>query len=295
MDHVRRQGGRFGGGFGSDDVSPSCLIDSGMEERQVPTSRPWHGNLARVVEREIIPRLMLVHAAGPKPVERQAHKPTDAEIALFSSLLLAPAGQDAEIQIGAMVDKGLPLESLLIDLLAPSARYLGELWEEDTCDFTEMTIAMGRLQRILHDISMRFGDGDPSFPAGRRILLGPCPGDTHRFGLSMLDRFFRDAGWTVTGTALEPATDLVRSARSTWFDVIGLSLNCEVLLPALRETIRALRDASLNREVRVLVGGSIFVQNPSHVASVGADATASDARGAVLTAESLLDLRALAC
>ena len=295
MDRLRRQGLRFEEGFRGDEVSPPCLIDGGMEPMPLPAYRPWHGNLARVVEREIIPRLMLVHGSGPARPEPAARKPTEAEIALFSALLLAPAGQDAESRIGAMVDEGLSLESLLMDLLVPSARHLGELWEEDACDFTELTIAMGRLQRILHDISLRFGDGDGPVPEGRRILLGPCPGETHLFGLSVLERFFRDAGWIVTGTALEPSSDLAASAAAAWFDVIGLSLNCEVLLPVLGEAVRAVRDASLNRDVRILVGGSIFVGNPGYVALVGADATAPDAHRAVVTAESLLDLRALAC
>ena len=44
-----------------------------------------------------------------------------------------------------------------------------------------------------------------------------------------------------------------------------------------------------------LVGGSIFVENPGYANLVGADATAVDARRAVLSAECLLDLRARAC
>lgn len=295
MDHVRRHSSRPAPECRADGWSLSGGLNNELADRPVTASRPWHGNLATVVEREIIPRLMLVHSGRPVSAPRVARKPTEVEIALFASLLLSPADQEAERRIGAMVDDGLALESLLLDLLAPSARYLGELWEEDACDFTELTIAMGRLQRILHDVSIRFGESEsPGFPE-RRILLGPCPGETHLFGLSMLERFFRDAGWAVTSATLEVAADMIASARTHRFDVIGLSLNCEVLLPALAETVRAMRAASLNRDVCILVGGSIFVENPRYASLVGADATAPDGLRAVLAAESLLDLRAVAC
>jgi hypothetical protein len=56
--------------------------------------------------------------------------------------------------------------------------------------------------------------------------------------------------------------------------VIGLSLGCEVLLPVLAETVVGLRRASRNPSLRILVGGSIFVENPGYANLVGADATA---------------------
>ncbi|GJE44046.1 cobalamin B12-binding domain-containing protein [Methylobacterium soli] len=296
MDDVSPIGGYFARGSMSRERGDTCPPDARDAQRQVrPPERPvcWHGNLARVVEAEIIPRLMLVHRARALP--GTPRKPTPEEIAIFSGLVLAPFGDDVESRIAVLVEGGLSLDSLLLDLLAPTARHLGALWEEDMCDFTELTIAMGRLQRIMHDISLRYCDESETISQGRSILLGPCPGETHLFGLSMLERFFSDAGWDVTSTALDPEIPLLDRVRSTWFDVIGLSLGCEVLLPILAETVAGLRRASRNPSLRILVGGSIFVENPGYANLVGADATAVDARRAVLSAECLLDLRARAC
>ncbi|WP_238205767.1 cobalamin B12-binding domain-containing protein [Methylobacterium marchantiae] len=154
---------------------------------------------------------------------------------------------------------------------------------------------MGRLQRIMHDLTARFRSEPAPDPHGRSIFLMSCPGETHSFGLSLVERFFRDAGWDVTSAAHEPHSDVIRTASTGWFDVIGVSLGCETLLPALTRTVTELRRASRNPSVRVMVGGPIFLENPDHSALVGADATASDARLALTIAESLLDPRARPC
>ncbi|GEP02039.1 cobalamin B12-binding domain-containing protein [Methylobacterium oxalidis] len=298
MDDVRRFGGRIAQGRLAREIAAACEVEGlAQAQRREPLQRA-NGHLARVVEAEIIPRLMLAHAprlTSGRSCTSAGRKPNADEIAAFSDLILAPPGEEVEAKIASLIADGLSLESLLLDLLAPTARHLGVLWEEDVCDFADLTIAMGRLQRIMHDLSLRFGDESFDPLRGRSILLSPCPGETHIFGLSILERFFRDAGWDVVGTALDSAVSPLERAGAEWFDVVGLSLHCEVHLPNLTEAVREVRRRSHNANVRILVGGAIFVDNPGLVSLVDADATAADARSAVLVAESLLDLQARAC
>ncbi|MEN9527791.1 MAG: hypothetical protein RLY56_1742, partial [Pseudomonadota bacterium] len=54
--------------------------------------------------------------------------------------------------------------------------------------------------------------------------------------------------------------------------------------------IRQIRRQSLNRAVRIMVGGHPFAGQADRVALVGADATATDGRDAVLQAERMLEL-----
>lgn len=270
--------------------------DCGIDAVIADFSRKLHlqEDLARVVEAEIIPRLMLAHR--PERGTRAGDVLPDVEqIAAFTALMLAPAGDDLDGRLAELLTTGLAPDSLLLDLLAPTARQLGTLWEEDICDFVEVTRAMGRLQRIMHEITRRFG-GEAREPRGdHRILLMPCPGEAHSFGLALVERFFHEAGWSVTSTAPEQDDDLCACVRGGWFDVVGLSLACEVLLPRMAETVAALRRHSRNPAIRVMVGGPAFTANPDGVRQVGADATAGDARTALCVAERLLDLPARPC
>lgn len=250
-------------------------------------------DLARVVEAEIIPRLMLSHRGDTAPSGNIL--PDAEQVADFTNMMLAPAGNDLDVRIAALLASGLAPDSLLLDLLAPTARHLGILWEEDLCDFVEVTRAMGRLQRIMREITGRFEVEPQLIREGRRILLLPCPGESHSFGLTVVERFFREAGWDVTCTPSEPADDILARVRTGWYDIVGLSLACEILLPKMTEAVAELRRHSRNSAVRVMVGGPAFAANPDGYKQVGADAAACDARDALCIAESLLDLSARPC
>lgn len=249
--------------------------------------------LARIVEAEILPRLMLAHRrTGRRAAE--AHAPSPEEIAAFSAMLLAPGPVDIDAQAAVLRDGGLPLPKLLLDLLAPAARHLGELWEEDTCDFLAVTEALGRLQAISRRLCGQLEDESVP-PAGRSILLMPCPGETHLFGLSIVASVFREAGWEVTTAASGPGLDPAALLQDDWFDVVGVSLSCAAFLPALAATVPLLRRASRNPDLRVIVGGPYFATVGDEGLPADVDACVPDGRQAPGVAEALLDSRAMAC
>lgn len=177
MDEMRQSVEGFAYEGSGGDVSDLCR--AGLEARLglVPRSDHWGGDLARLVEAEIIPRLMIVH----RPESHAAIGiilPSPEQIETFSTLMLAPAEDEVEARIAALIDKGLTPESLLLDLLAPTARHLGVLWEEDLCDFTEVTVAMGRLQRIMHEVTRRFGGRRRSTGTGAASCCCPVPANS---------------------------------------------------------------------------------------------------------------------
>ena len=154
-------------------------------------------------------------------------------------------------------------------------------------------MGLGRLQQVLHELSPAFRGRGRAHEHGRRVLLVPVPGEQHSFGLQMVAEFFRRAGWDVwSGPQIASGDDLVQLVRSEWFAVVGLSVGCETRIDALAAGIRAIRRASRNRAIGVLVGGPLFVAHPELVARVGADATAIDGGQAPLQAQNLLALLA---
>lgn len=260
-----------------------------------PDGERMRRRLAGVVEAEILPRLMLVHRGRPvPPPATHDRQPTPEDIERLCALLLSRAEGDLILHLLRFLDEGLTLESVLVELLTPAARHLGRLWEDDACDFIEVTVALGRLQAVARELCSRFGD-DSVEARGRSILLLPCPGETHVFCLAVLAGIFRESGWDVTSAGLDAGLDPADLVAREWFDVVGLTLSCDVLVPALAQTIAALRQASRNPSLRILVGGPYFTRHPDHVSAVGADATAEDGRLAPLISESLLEMRSRAC
>ena len=251
--------------------------------------------LTRTIEQEIVPRLVLARRSGagphaaPPPGAAPVHPGEAAELA---RLAIGRDGAAAGAFVQQLRDRGVPLEALYLDLLAPAARRLGEMWSADLCDFTQVTMGVWHLQQALRETDNDLPGTLLRREDDRRILLVPVPGEQHTFGVAMVAAFFRQAGWSVWSEPLASSNDLVGIVRSEWFAVVGFSLSSSSRLQALATNIRRVRRASRNPAVGVLVGGPVFVAQPELAVMVGADATAANGLQAALQAESLLALRA---
>ncbi|MCU0760237.1 MAG: cobalamin-dependent protein [Steroidobacteraceae bacterium] len=251
--------------------------------------------LLQTIEGEIIPRLMLVHrvADGQREPAARAHlRPEAADVEMLARIVLEGDTERSLDFVEGLLQRGVPLDSIYLDLLAPTARHLGKMWETDQSDFMQVTIGLWRLQEVLHELGPAFlNESEPAEP-GRRVFLVPVPGDQHTFGTVIVAEFLRRAGWDVWDDPGASKDEILRIVRKEWFAVVGLSVSCEQHLEGLPSVIRAIRRASRNPSVGIMVGGQPFTDHPERVALVGADATASDGRQAALQAQKLVSLLA---
>lgn len=253
--------------------------------------------LTSTLEQEIIPRLLLAHPDPEAPLDMAAlaNRPVGlAQVRELVRLVLLPEDLSARAFVESLRVRGFPVDMLFSDLIGPAARYLGELWCEDLSTFSDVTVGVGRLQQILRDISPGLTARPSPVTPARRILLLPAPGDQHSLGLLMVSEYFRSAGWDVSGGPL-PNADPASAVRRDWFDVVGFSLAVEVHLPRLGPAIAAVRKASVNPRIGILVGGPMFLSRPGLAAEVGADAVAVDGALAPEIAAKLVETRAIPC
>jgi methanogenic corrinoid protein MtbC1 len=281
---------------------------------EIPDSAIWHpkarkaairsgplqgvSKLVRAIETEIIPRLILARREDGAElrgvtVAPQGIKPANVEE--FTAIVLRQDATYAVTFIDAMRAQGVSVEQVYLSLLTPTARRLGDLWVSDLVDFTQVTIGVGRLQQVLRYYSPEFVEELDSPQLGRRVLLLPAPYEQHSFGLIMVAEFFRRAGWEVWSDTAQANQDVVLLVGHQAFAVAGFSLSSAERIDGLAAQIRAVRRASMNRSIGVLVGGQVFIDHPELVALIGADATATDGKQAVTRAEDMLALLAISC
>jgi MerR family transcriptional regulator, light-induced transcriptional regulator len=240
--------------------------------------------LAQALESDVIPRLVGAHGKQPRAAVHLEPREIEGFVGLLRN------GTDAELAaaVAAAHRRGLAVEAIFLELFAPAARLLGELWVADRCDFSTVTICLGRLQRLLREWSPAFGT-EVEHPAnGRRILLAQHSDEQHSFGLSMVAEFFRRAGWEVLGGVGGAVPDPSSQVSREWFDAVGFSIGSETRIDWLKERIAQVRKVTRNRSVVVLVGGPLFVLQPAWAQSVGADASGHDGGQAPKLAEDLL-------
>jgi len=255
--------------------------------------------LFRAIEGEVIPRLLLAHKARDEASAAPARgepRVTDRDRSEFMGMLLGASAAATQQQIEALLRRGVTRERVFMDLLAFAARELGALWEEDRCSFTEVTIGLCRLHQVLHENSLIGDRVDPAAGGtGPRILLATACADQHVFGVVMVAEFFRRARWRVWSEPGASRSELAAMLGRESFDVLGLSAACSAIADEIGSEIETLRKASTNTELKVLVGGRLFAEDPELVVRVGADGAAFDARSAPAAGDALLAREFASC
>jgi len=108
--------------------------------------------LIRIIEGEIVPRLLVSVSGSLMAVSDAPDPETVAELARL--LLLRTKIEAAEIARIISL-RGTSHEQKWLGLIAPAARRLGELWERDECDFNQLIAGLGLLEAVIREMSTR--------------------------------------------------------------------------------------------------------------------------------------------
>ena len=265
--------------------------DSGFEQIKSITeplapvvARPTESHLqefASVIENVIVPRLLMSHVNGNSALVKEKVSLKNVAVSDFIKLATQDDPAAAIDYVRHLMFSGVPFQDVLLELMAPAARVLGERWEEDQASFVEVALGVSRMHRILREF-----DGVPSHlwsnaGFGRHALLLPTPGEKHSFGLRLVQEFLLRESWTVTNNPVDDVEELGALVAQEHFDIVGLSLSGQTVLEPFLESIRVIRKKSKNRKVRIIVGGHLFVERPELIESCGSDAYAVDAPATV--------------
>ncbi len=252
------------------------LVPSSAKERR-------GAGLTSIVEGEIIPRLCVAHGSSPVETRAPPEARRDDDVIVPAELMetcarlsLARRTDLLETFFSDFVLLNGSARAIYAGLLAPTARLLIDLWDNDRISYTEVTIALGRLQHLVHelrDLTPYNGDDDPR---SRSAFFAPRPGEQQTFGFFVIEEQFRWSGWRTWIETSATSTELSAGVRCQWFDLFCLSVSRDAHMEDVCDTIRDVRRASRNRDLFVLVSGSPFLEHPGLVDFVGADAAAAN-------------------
>ncbi len=167
--------------------------------------------------------------------------------------LTAALGVIEQLSLG-----GIPLDQILLELVAPTARLLGDQWLDDERSFMEVSAALGTLQQVTHTLS------PATMVAGSHrgtVLLTGAPNEQHTLGLFLVGEFFRRAGF---GVHVEPSMtvgDILDFVARDHVVLVGFSASSEERLPGLADLIQRVRAHSQNRAVHLMLGGSLDLED----------------------------------
>ncbi len=253
--------------------------------------------LNKTIESEIIPRLLMGHkleSANDLLASEQTSEieVKQTEIVDFCQTLLDGPVEKCFSYIGAMQKSGHSLVSLYINLIPASTRRLQELWENDENSFTEVTLALGRAQNLIHQLSPIFvNQGKFSDFQGNALLIN-TPGSQHTLGILMLGEFFKQAGWN-TAVEIEISSDELKDRiQFQAYDLVAISISCEAQWDTMESLLKEIKLVSKNQGILTMAGGPLFDFNPELLKVCSADVCTLKAEEAIKTVSDLLSQRA---
>ncbi len=196
---------------------------------------------------------------------------------IASALKHGDTGEVRRLTLKA-VENGFSSDQILYQALLPAMDEVGRKFKGSEVFIPEVLMASRAMHagiRILRDKS--FSRVEEKLPI--RILIGTVAGDLHDIGKNLVIMFMNVKRFEVINLGIDvPAEEFVWSVRKYRPHVLAMSALLTTTMPAMEETINALKEAGLRDTVKILVGGGPVTQQ--YAVEIGADGYADDAKGA---------------
>ena len=269
-----------------------------------PTGRSI--NLIPTIQKQVIPRL---HAALQNSLSTQrrslaiepsgvsGERQADNEISALADRLLASDQKGVHDSVDALRIEGRSLESIYLNVFAPAACRLRDLWSNDYCGLADVTLALCTLQSTLRHYATDFYAEVARLDSGMRALLvSPSEKRAHvalpTFGLLLMSEFFRREGWDAWVERDLTSGSFRGAVVGEWFDLVEVLATSDEQLDEISSGIRAIRRGSPNPAIGVIVCGQVFIDHPEFVRLVGADSMAVDPLSSLSQAKHLVTRQA---
>ncbi|WP_428940769.1 corrinoid protein [Fontivita pretiosa] len=181
------------------------------------------------------------------------------------------------------ISQGVPAEKIL-DALVAGMDDVGRRFQCGEAFVPEMLIAsraMKEAMALLEPLLVAAGI-EPKFT----IVIGTVQGDLHDIGKNLVAMMWKGANFAVVdlGTNVPPEK-FVEAAKQHKAKVVGMSALLTTTMPAMKQSVAAIREAGL-KDVKVVVGGAPVTQ--MFADEIGADGYAPDAASAVTLVRQLV-------
>jgi len=236
------------------------------------------------VAREVVRRLAFRVPRNLTP----DHMPTDEEIHRLCAALLSKDEVAGDRIILAARRDGVGPENIYLGYVAGAARKLGTMWEEDRVSFLEVTMASGKLYRIIRGLRHVL-DGSLNLAGPeKRSLFALVPEETHTLGIEIATDVFRRQGWDVDMLVGETHDAIVTMTEQHRFRSVVLVAHSERMLANLISLILAIRITQ--PLAYIVVAGNVVGQVDNVSTLVGADDVIPDIETAVSRLGAIVDL-----
>jgi len=183
------------------------------------------------------------------------------------------------------LDNGLKAMDILDEMTAAMDE-VGAKFQRNEVFVPEMLVAAKTMQRGIRVIKPLLG-GDEASKHGK-FIIGTVAGDLHDIGKNLVSMMIESSGFEVIDLGVDvPAEKFVEAIKENPdCKIVGVSALLTTTMAAMEEAVKAIIDAGLHKQVKIMVGGAPITAD--FAAKIGADAYTTDAGGAAAKAKELV-------
>ena len=182
------------------------------------------------------------------------------------------------------LDEGVSASEIL-DAMSAAMDDVGAKFQSGEIFVPEMLVAAKTMQRGVQVLKPHLaGDGGMKYG---KFIIGTVSGDLHDIGKNLVAMMVESAGFEVIDLGVDANAEKFVEAVKANPDckVVGISALLTTTMEAMRATVKAITDAGLRDQVKIMVGGAPITQ--AFADEIGADAYTTDAGAAVEIAKKL--------
>jgi len=201
----------------------------------------------------------------------------------LTQAIIAGRRKDVPLLVQQCLEAGESAGAIVEQRLVPGMAVVGEKFKRNKIFVPEMLIAARAMKEALKILEPRLvaAGVKPEY----RAVIGTVEGDLHDIGKNLVAMMWKGANIGVIDLGANvPPVRFVEAVKQHQPRLLGLSALLTTTMPAMRDTVKAIRDAGLT--VKIAIGGAPITQEFAR--EIGADGYAPDAGSAVDAAIALL-------
>ncbi|HHU30782.1 MAG: cobalamin-dependent protein [Bacillota bacterium] len=190
--------------------------------------------------------------------------------------------------VGDLVQEALNAGHKANEILAvmiDAMEVVGDKFSAGEIFVPEMLIAGKAMQKGVEVLKPELaGEGAPALG---KCIIGTVAGDLHDIGKNLVALMIESAGFEMIDLGVDvPAEKFVETIRANPdVNIVALSALLTTTMPAMRDTVKAIRESGLTG-FKIIVGGAPITQEFAD--EIGADAYARDAGAAAVKVKELV-------
>ena len=203
----------------------------------------------------------------------------------FIDAVIEGDGEKVKRFVAEALEKGEAAATILSEGLTPGILEVGELFHAGEIFLPEMLLSARAMSAGLSLLKPILSATEVE-PIGK-VVLGTVKGDLHDIGKNIVGMLMRGAGFEVFDLGVDVSADrFIESVSRQKADIVAISALLSTTMPAMKDTVKVIKNSDVGDRVKILVGGAPISQE--FAAKIGANSYGEDAPEAVKKAMALM-------